>query len=93
VAEGLADLATGPDGGADAPILELAGPREENLVDLARLLAAHRGDATRIEVESDPANPDAETWASGGLLPGPGAILAGPTFAEWLDAAAWPDAA
>jgi hypothetical protein len=23
---------------------------------------------------------------SGGLLPGPGAILAGPTFKEWLDA-------
>jgi uncharacterized protein YbjT (DUF2867 family) len=93
VAEALADLATGPDAGPDAPILEIAGPREEQLVDLARLLAAHRGDTARIEVESDPANPDAETWASGGLLPGPGAILAGPTFAEWLDVAELPDAA
>jgi uncharacterized protein YbjT (DUF2867 family) len=93
VAEALADLATGPDAGPDAPILEIAGPREENLVDLARLLAAHRGDAARIEVDGDPANPDAETWASGGLLPGPGAILAGPTFAEWLDLAEVPDAA
>jgi uncharacterized protein YbjT (DUF2867 family) len=93
VAEALADLATGPDAGPDAPILEIAGPRAENLVDLARLLAAHRGDAARIEVESNAANPDAEVWASGGLLPGPGAILAGPAFAEWLDAAEWPDAA
>jgi uncharacterized protein YbjT (DUF2867 family) len=93
VAETLADLATGPDAGSDAPILEIAGPREENLVDLARLLAAHRGDATRIELEGDTANPDAELSASGGLLPGPSAILAGPTFAQWLDAAEWPDAA
>jgi uncharacterized protein YbjT (DUF2867 family) len=88
VAEALADLATGPDAGADAPILEIAGPREESLVDLARLLAARRGDTARVEVQSDPANPDADVWASGGLLPGPGAILAGPTFAEWLDSAA-----
>jgi uncharacterized protein YbjT (DUF2867 family) len=87
VAEALADLATGPDAGADAPILEIAGPRAESLVDLARLLAAHRGDAARVEVQGDPGNPDADLWASGGLLPGPGAILAGPTFAEWLDAA------
>jgi uncharacterized protein YbjT (DUF2867 family) len=27
----------------------------------------------------------AEIQATGGLLPGPGARLAGPTFAEWLD--------
>jgi uncharacterized protein YbjT (DUF2867 family) len=93
VAEALADLATGPDAGPDAPVLEIGGPREENLVDLARLLAAHSGGATRIELEGDSANPDAELWASGGLLPGPGAILAGPTFAEWLGAAQRPDAA
>jgi uncharacterized protein YbjT (DUF2867 family) len=93
VAEALADLATGPDAGPDAPILEIAGPREENLIDLARLLAAHRGDAARIELEDDGPNPDAETWASGGLLPGPGAILAGPTFAQWLDAVESPAAA
>jgi uncharacterized protein YbjT (DUF2867 family) len=93
VAEALADLATGPDAGPDAPILEIGGPRAENLVDLARLLAAHRGDAARIEVESQSANPDAELWASGGLLPGAGGILAGPTFAQWLDAAERADAA
>jgi uncharacterized protein YbjT (DUF2867 family) len=93
VGEALADLATGPDAGPDAPILEIAGPREENLVDLARQLAAHRGDTARIEVAGEPAGPDAELWASGGLLPGPGAILTGPTFAEWLDAVEWPAAA
>ena len=87
VAEALADLATGPNGSGDAPILEIAGPREERLVELARLLAARRGDAARVEELGDPGNPDAELWASGGLLPGPGAILAGPTFAEWLTGA------
>lgn len=84
VAEALADLATGPNGNGEAPILEIAGPREERLVELARLLAARRGDDGRIEEVDDPSNPDAELWASGGLLPGPGAVLAGPTFAEWL---------
>ena len=47
VAEALADLATGPDP-AFAPrrrSSEIAGPREENLVEAARLLAARRGDA------------------------------------------------
>jgi hypothetical protein len=57
------------------------------------MLAAHRGDAARVEVESQSANPDAELWASGGLLPGPDAILAGPTFVQWLDAASRADAA
>jgi uncharacterized protein YbjT (DUF2867 family) len=83
VAEALADLATGPNGGGEQ-ILEIAGPREERLVELARLLAARRGDDARVEEMGDPDNPDAELWTSGGLLPGPGAILAGPTFAEWL---------
>src|SRR5437773_6922489 len=41
VAEALADLATGPDsasapGFSGAPIWEIAGPREESLVDMAR---------------------------------------------------------
>jgi hypothetical protein len=34
----------------------------------------------------DPADPDAVLAESGGLLPGPHATLAGPTFEEWLDA-------
>ncbi len=84
VAEVLADLATGPvpEG---APFTEVAGPREESLVEMATLLASRRGYPSKIEGVSDPADPDRELNENGGLLPGPGAILAGPTFEEWLD--------
>jgi uncharacterized protein YbjT (DUF2867 family) len=90
VAEALADLATGPEpapapGSSSAPILEIAGPREENLIDAATLLAARRGDPVKIERVSDPADPDSVLYEQGALLPGPGAILAGPTFEQWLD--------
>jgi uncharacterized protein YbjT (DUF2867 family) len=89
VAETLADLASGrgpaparePNGAA---MLEIAGPREENLVEAARLRAAHRGETVRIEAVNNPDDPDAELYESGALLPGPQAILAGPTFEEWL---------
>ena len=89
VAQVLAGLATGPDaafapGPSGAPILEIAGPREESLVEAARALAARRGDALRIEGVSDPADPNRDLYEAGGLLPGPDAILAGPTFEEWL---------
>ena len=91
VAQALADLATGPEsapapGSSGAPILEIAGPREESLVEMARLLAARRGDPLRIEGVSDPADPDRDLYETGALLPGPDATLAGPTFEEWLDA-------
>jgi hypothetical protein len=39
----------------------------------------------RIEGVSNPADPDADLAEGGGLLPGPDATLAGPTFEEWLD--------
>jgi hypothetical protein len=55
---------------------------------MATLLAARRGDTTPIEGVSDPEDPDHAVYESGALLPGPGATLAGPTFVEWLDAAA-----
>jgi uncharacterized protein YbjT (DUF2867 family) len=83
VAEALADLAAGSD--AEGPILEIAGPREENLVELAKLYVARRGDPVKIEGVSDPADPDLDLVQQGGLLPGPDATLAGPTFEEWLD--------
>jgi uncharacterized protein YbjT (DUF2867 family) len=86
VAEALADLVT-VSNGTPAPILEIAGPREESLFEMATLLAARRGDAAPIEAPSDPSDPDQSVYASGGLLPGPDAILAGPTFEEWLEAA------
>jgi uncharacterized protein YbjT (DUF2867 family) len=93
VAEGLVDLATGPESAfaapsTSAPILEIAGPREESLVETAKLLVARRGDPVRIEGVSDPADPDRDVLESGGLLPGPDAILAGPTFEEWLETGA-----
>jgi hypothetical protein len=40
----------------------------------------------QIEGVSDPADPDSALNDNGALLPGPGAILTGPTFKEWLDA-------
>lgn len=84
VAEVLADLATAPRL-AEAPFSEVAGPREESLVDMATLLASRRSTPLKIEGVSDPADPDRELYDNGALLPRPGAILAGPTFEEWLD--------
>jgi uncharacterized protein YbjT (DUF2867 family) len=76
VAEALADLVMEP---APGPILEIAGPREESMVDAARLLMARRGEPVRIEgVTWD------ERYEAGAALPGPDATLAGPTFEEWL---------
>ena len=79
VAEALAAVTT--DG---ASISEIAGPREESLVEAARLLVARRGDPVRIEGVINPDDPDHELNVNGGLLPGPDATLAGPTFEEWL---------
>ncbi|MBV9454801.1 MAG: hypothetical protein JOZ19_11890 [Rubrobacter sp.] len=72
-------------GSSQAPILEIAGSREENLVDAAKLLVACRGDPVKIEGVSDPANPDHDLYEMGALLPGLDATLAGSTFEEWLD--------
>jgi uncharacterized protein YbjT (DUF2867 family) len=89
VAEALARLATED----EAPELsEIAGPREESLVELAKLLVARRGDGVRIEGVSDPKDPDREVYEGGGLLPGPGTTLAGPTFEEWLESEAGKEA-
>ena len=66
-------------------IAEIAGPGEESLVAAATLLARRTGDPIRIEAVSDPVM--GRAFESGDLLPGPEATLAGPTFAEWLEAA------
>jgi uncharacterized protein YbjT (DUF2867 family) len=85
VAEALVELATEnkpvPATG-EGPIWEIAGPREERLVEAARRLAARHGDPVRVE-EVDAPDPLFET---GGSLPGPNAVLAGPTFDEWMEA-------
>jgi uncharacterized protein YbjT (DUF2867 family) len=80
VAEAVADLAVDPES-APGPTLEIAGPREESMVEAARLLVTRRGDPVRIEgVTWD------ERYEAGAALPGPGATLAGPSFEEWLAA-------
>ena len=85
----LADLAPVPEsssaGAGTAPFPEIAGPREESLVEAARLLAARRGDPVRIEAATNPDDPDSYLYEQGALLPGPDATLAGPTFEEWLE--------
>ena len=77
VAEALVELATEnkpvPATG-DGPIWEIAGPREESLVEAARRLAARNGDPVRVE-EVDAPDP---LLRDRRLLPGPDAILAGP---------------
>jgi uncharacterized protein YbjT (DUF2867 family) len=91
VAEALAELANGSTPAPEAAagtIPEIAGPREESLVDVAKLLAARRGDSVRIEAVIDPDDPEQARYASGALLPGPHAVLAGPTFEQWLDSTA-----
>ena len=88
VAEALAELVNGSAPAPETSISEIAGPREESLVDVAELLAHRRGDSARIEAVSDPDDPEQALWASGALLPGPHAVLAGPTFEQWLDATA-----
>ena len=55
---------------------------------MAKLLVARRGDSVRIEAVSDPDDPEQALYASGALLPGPDAVLAGPTFEQWLDSTA-----
>ena len=82
VAEVVADVATSEDDAAR--IVEIAGPREEDLAELATMLVARRGTPVKVQVVRNPADPDANMQATGGLLPGQGARLAGPAFKEWL---------
>ena len=93
VAEELVKLAIHPPargdfGSAAAPFLEVAGPRPENLVDMAAKFVARRGYRLRIETVENTGDPDQVLYESGGLLPGPNAVLAGPTFEEWLNSMA-----
>jgi len=83
VAEALADLAT-DERFVPGQITEIAGPREENLVDAATRLAERRGSGLRIVTAPKSGDPDIALMEKGGMLPGPDAVLAGPTFTEWL---------
>jgi uncharacterized protein YbjT (DUF2867 family) len=86
VAEALADAAEEPEI-ENGMITEVAGPREERLADAAAALFASRGDSLEIHEGRRPDDPDAAAYAEGGVLPHPGAKLAGPSFEEWLAAA------
>lgn len=89
VAEALVALAADPTS-APAPSgelpLEIGGPKAEDLLDAARRLVARRGDAVRIEAATNPSDPDSALYEAGALLPSSRAILAGPSFDEWLEA-------
>src|SRR4051812_13107454 len=82
VAEELVELAT--TGPATGPTLEIAGPRAERLVEMAKLLVARRGNGLRVEgIEAS--DPDGQLMQRDGLMPGPDAKLAGPTYEEGLN--------
>ena len=53
---------------------------------MARLLVSRQGQPLKVEGVTDRDDPDHELYENGDLLPGPDAVLAGPTFEEWLDA-------
>ena len=86
VAEALADAAEEPKI-ESGKITEIAGPQAERLADAAAALFASRGDSTEIREAPQSGDPDATAYAEGGVLPNPGAKLAGPSFREWLAAA------
>src|SRR3954468_3736378 len=82
LAEVLAELVT--DSEPTGPTLEVAGPRAERLVDLARLLVAEHGEPLEVS-ETTEFFPEGELYDSDAPLPGPGAKLVGPTYEEWLE--------
>jgi hypothetical protein len=85
VAEALADLVDEADSAPIGnPIAEVAGPREENLLEVAMLLAAQRGNGLRVEAGEFFDDPEG-LYPAGAVLPGPVAKLAGPTYEEWLN--------
>ena len=71
----LLDVATGVIEGD----VELAGPTEENLVDQVRRLVEKSGQDIRVEAVAAP-----ESLTNGAMLPGPDALLRGPSFETWL---------
>ena len=75
----LAEVATGEPQGRYP---DLAGPRPEDLVDMARRTYAARG--REITLVPTWSGPFGEDMAGTALLPGPGARIAPTTFDEWL---------
>ena len=71
----------------DGPVVEVAGPKVERFSDLAAAFAARDHDGLRVETV-----PPGEALAGGALLPGPDAVIAGPSFGEWFSASGPPSA-
>ena len=82
VAEALVELAAQPPAGR---VPDLAGPREESMVDMVRAYARARGNRLWIPAISLP-GAAGRAQRDGSLLPGPGARLGRQTFAEWVSA-------
>jgi len=80
VAERLVDLAKG---GPAGRVTDLAGPREESLVDMVRAYARTHGSHAWIPAVSLP-GAMAKAQRDGSSLPSPGAILGQQTYDEWL---------
>lgn len=77
----LARIAAGDPG----PLIELAGPREEQLADMVRRYARSHGARGWIPAIAVPGK-QMKGMRRGLNLPGPGAILGTQTFDEWLAA-------
>jgi hypothetical protein len=75
----------GPSEQPPAALVEVAGPRQERLVDMAARLIARRRQAVEILAVGED-GPDEQALASGVLVPGPEAMISGPSFQNWLDA-------
>ncbi len=69
------------DGTRDDGLVEVAGPRTEQLAAMSTAFARHAGDDVQVV-----ASPAGGAVRDGILLPGPEAVFVGPTFDEWLAA-------
>jgi uncharacterized protein YbjT (DUF2867 family) len=76
VADQLVELAQGEPRGMAR---DLAGPEQAELVALARTFAQRRELDVEVQIDENGGIPD------GALLPDEGALIAGPTFEQWLD--------
>jgi uncharacterized protein YbjT (DUF2867 family) len=81
VGQFLVQVATSP---ADGTTVEIAGPQEEDLIDLARAILLRRG-ARGMVVPIRLPGGVGKAMRSGALLPGAGAHIEGPSFKDWLE--------
>jgi uncharacterized protein YbjT (DUF2867 family) len=81
VGQVLVEAATA--GSTDGATVEVAGPEQKELVDLARAVVRRRGKRTVVLPLPVPGRAG-RAMRTGGPLPGPGVRLVGPTFDEWL---------